>query len=406
MGFRSRDELSRHIKNAHETRNTPNFSTDPINLATLPKADQLELLYDAMASGQLDAVRNLARESVLAEAPQRIIETAGWHSPPDIVSWLLDRENYGHSPLTESCTYTEIALHAAIEGENLPNIKLLLGRGADIRSSYKLQDPVDDRVFFMKPLTGVLRALRRWNGTLMKFLVEDCGATIPRTWDEENGDASAIFCAIHLSDSTLEDTRRRFGAMKPYILWPEAYTLAPYYAVRARSPALLRISLENGGDPNKLLNGTDCSPLFECVQGAEHVLEMVELLLEYKANPNAINGNENKSYVLEWLISCNRAHPLVLPVRMRCAKVLLQYGADPNLGILRTPIYDAMKRGQSEMVKLLLQHGADSNPTVPNNRKKMVHLAGTRRVEDYFGIPWDDIVRRIQAGESVERKRK
>ena len=366
MGFQSSDELTRHIKNAHEPRNMPNFSTDPINLAILPEADQLELLYDAMANGQLDAVRNLARESVLTKAPKKIIETAAWHSPPDIVSWLLNRENYGHSPLRESCTYTEIALHAAIEGENLPNIKLLLGRGADIMSSCRLQDAANDRFDFGEPPTGVLRALRRWNGTLMKFLVEDCGATIPRTWDEENGDPSAIFCAKHLSDSTLEDTRRRFGTMKPYILWPEAYTLAPYYAVLAHSPALVRVSLENGGDPNKRTNISprDRSPLGEfVVYGSEKQLEIAALLLEYKADPNV--GNDRGK-----------------------------------------PIYDAVQRGRSELVKLLLQHGANPNVTSPKQLKKIEHLVGMRRVEDYFGIPWHDIVRRIQAGESVERKGK
>ena len=398
MGFRSSDDLSRHIKNAHETRNMPGFSIGAINLTTLPREDQLELLNDAMANGQLDTVRNLVSESVLAMSPETAIASAGWHSPPDILSWLLNH-NYKRPLLPQGgrigdYTYTEIALHAAIEGENFPNIKLLLSRGADLMSRYKLLEHGDDAR--EEPPSGVFRALRRWNGTLMKFLVEDCGATIPRTGYDRNDDVSTIFFAKHLSDSTLEDVRRRFSAIKPYIIGPEAYTLAPYYAVQARSPALVRISLENGGDPNKS-PGNDHPPLYACFIKSGHRLEIAEILLEYKADPNPTNG---RSSALELVVRSNFKSQ---STRISCAELLLRHGADPNFGPRIEPLYDAVKGGRSEIVKLLLQHGADPNPTRP---RRMKGLAGMRKIEKYFGIPWDDIVRKIQAGESVERQGK
>lgn len=390
MGFRSSDELSRHIKSTHETQNMPGFSIGATRLATLPEEDQLELLYDAMANGQFDAVRNLASESVLAKAPETVIERAGSLSPPDLLSWLLDHDNYKLSLPRDA--YTDRALHAAIEGENLPNIKLLLSRGADLMSGCPLES---DGIYSEYPSpSGILRAFRRWNGALMKFLVEDCGATISHTWGK--GHASAIFCARQLSDANLEDARGRFRAMKPYILWPEAYTLAPYYAVQSRSPALVRISLENGGDPNQSPTTNGYMALHECVHKPVKILEITELLLEYKANPNATGGQRS---ALEMVVLSGRKFS---STRMDCAKLLLRHGADPNGGYIEGKLtYRVVRAGRSEMVKLLLQHGADPDL---DRVIQMKRLSGMKKIEKYFGMPWHDIVRRIQAGEVVERK--
>ncbi|KAH6850548.1 hypothetical protein B0I37DRAFT_116504 [Chaetomium sp. MPI-CAGE-AT-0009] len=404
VGFRSSDELSRHIKFTHETRDMPDFSISTIELAALPERDRLDMLYDAMASGQFDAVRNLATSSVLAKSLLQVIEMAGWHSPPDLLSWLLDHERYRSPPHPESENpgYKTSALHGAIEGENLPNIKLLLSRGADITTWCIIRERgADNRYTYIvgSRLSGIQRALRRWNGSLMKFLVEDCGVTIPRTWDDHNYTPSILFYAKHLSNVTLEDARHRLSAIKPYIPRPEAYTLGPYYAARARSLALVRISLENGGDPNKRPDALSELPLYVSIKSDQPQLETVELLLEYKADPNSISGEGSSAEsALQWLARRHR-----LNSSLDYAKVLLRYGADPNFGPRKTPIYDAVKYGRSEMVKLLLQHGASPNPT---GLRKIEDLAGMKRVEKYFGMPWNDIVRRVQAGEDVVGKGK
>jgi hypothetical protein len=378
----------------------PGFSIGAVNSATLPEEDQLELLYDAIANGQLDAVRNLASASVLARALPTVIERAGRLSPPDLLSWLLDHDSYKLSLNRDTCQhYTDRALHAAIEGENLPNIKLLLSRGADLMSNCWLKGYSE--LGYMRNRSGMLRALMRWDGALMKFLVEDCGATIPRTWDDRNNHASAIFGAKHLSDATFEDVRHRFGTIKPYILWPETYKLATYYAVLARSPALVRITLENGCDSNQGPDGlTGSSPLLECLSEPGQVLEIAELLLEHNADLHRARKIYGKiRYPLETMVL---AGPQFSSTRMDCAKLLLRHGASPNVGDQKSKlIYKAVKARRSEMVKLLLQHGAD--PSQAGGSRNIEDLAGMKRVEKYFGMPWHDIVRRIQAGEVVER---
>ena len=396
IGFRSSDELSRHVKSSHETLDVPDPSTSSIEFTAFP-ADQEQLFSDAVVYGHFDAVRRLASRSVL-EKCRSVITLAGWFSPPDLLSWLLDHEYFA---ISLSKKMNE-ALHAAIEGENLPNIKLLLSRGADISSGDSLYvskiaqyTTIPNETVHMP---GVLRALRRWNVTLMKFLVEECGVTIPRTWDGDKKQLGYIFGAAHLSDATPEHVRSLFNAMKSYIPWPEVYTMGPYFAVNA-GPALVRISLENGGDPNGSPDLGDYSPLTRLPNSSlnQHWLEIMELLLEYKADPNKISGSRLwKRSALEMV-----AHAKGGARSLECAECLLRHGADPNIGGRNTPIYEAVMLGRSEMVKKLLQHGAD-----PANKtgRSIEALVGMKKVEKYFGIPWKDIVRRIQAGEDLQRK--
>ncbi|KAK3297275.1 uncharacterized protein B0H64DRAFT_391813 [Chaetomium fimeti] len=404
IGFRTSEELSRHIGNAHETRAIPDFSRiGAVQAAALPERDQQELLCDAVANGQFDAVRNLASPSVLAGCSTLLIGIAGWNAPPDLLSWLLDHECCKSSPPAET-NHINIALHAAIEGENLPNVKLLLSHGADITSRCVVRIHSNDS-WYRGSLPGILRALKRWNGALMKFLVDECGVMIPQTWDRYHvsnvdSDPGIIFEANHLADATLENARRRFSAIKPFILWPEAYALGPYFATQARSPALVRISLENGGDPNRRESSSSRFPLYACItQRGEPHREIMEVLLEYKANPNALNNGGTDV----WETALQSLSTITSSNILDCAELLLRHGADPNRGDRTNPIYNAVRRGRSELVKLLLQHGASPSGT---GTKQIESLAGMKKVEKYFEMPWDDIVRRIQAGEDVEGKRK
>lgn len=407
-GFRSSDDLSRHIKYTHEAPDMPDFSIGANEVANLPENDQVHLLYDAVASGRFDVVRHLASSPVLAKA-ENLITLAGWNSPPDLLSWLLNHDYYTKKPSTGG-NDINTALHAAIEGENLPNIKALLSCGADITSQLILKKSRID-VYLTIPKTdndlkiGLFRALRRWNGALMKFLVEECGVTLPHTWGSTWGHLSAIFEAAHLSEASLEDARRRFSAIQPYIPWTEAYPLGPAYAVLAQSPALVRISLENGGDPNKSISDWhETLPLHDSVKGQN--LQITELLLEYKANPNAITKYMQHRFHRTAPVQRTAVQLLSLPrsfgesasrsnpLRMNQMRLLLSYGADPNIG--NDALYNAVRWGAAEMVKLLLQHGADPG------RKRPDRLAGMKKIEKYFGNSWKDIVQKIQSGEELE----
>jgi hypothetical protein len=77
---------------------------------------------------------------------------------------------------------------------------------------------------------------------------------------------------------------------------------------------------------------------------------------------------------------------------LQYARFCLEMGANPNAKARRpkqrkAPIWFAVKSGNAEMVKLLLQHGAD-----PRDARDCSDLPGVQRIEEHFGVSWDEIV--------------
>jgi len=398
-GFRSSLELSRHTESAHRVLDTPSSSvsvsgSSGSSLTVLLPHDQQLVVEDAVTNSQLATVQHLILVERLAtdfHSRQRFILSAAAHSTPELLTWLLDSHPAAkNSDAGDNRTLDE-ALGAAIDRENLPNIKFLLSRGADIMANST------------PSLSPLLRALRRWNGDLMGFLVRECGVTLPRKWPEPDKMLSPanIFGTPHLARASLEEIKRRFAALKPYVLWPEAYKFGTCRAAESGRPPLLRFSLEIGGDPNKT-DTPGTTPLLESVtHSGSDGLEMIEMLLKAGADINSTNHWTNlvrrdatrDFTVLYWVaISAGGDGGLTK------AKLLLERQANPNLGI--SPLYAAVLRGKAEMVKLLLQYGADPSPG--GEQKTIDKLKGMQRVEKYFAAPWNDIVGRIQAGEDLE----
>lgn len=173
------------------------------------------------------------------------------------------------------------------------------------------------------------------------------------------------------------------------------------YKWSPKDESLLRLLVQHGCDPNKLfmpcsleVNGAKAllelgadpnqvdergqTPLYRaCMKSAR----MVRLLLKYGANPLTRNTDDSHSlhFCAVWGHDA-RAKPLLdagvpadylecgeftaLPDACSCghvkmAKLLLESGADPNLGDSLTR---AANHGSAAIVELLLQHGA--NPTI------------------------------------------
>ncbi|KAK6957593.1 hypothetical protein Daesc_000380 [Daldinia eschscholtzii] len=222
-------------------------------------------------------------------------------------------------------------LAVALGAENLPNIKLLLSRGADIsKQTYadtKLTGiPSESLSMDLAEMSGYTRALGTWNPNLLAYLVNECQVEFP----EKIEFPEKLFGSPRISSYTPDEAMKRFDGMKQYIIWPETYVRGVEMAVRqARCAAAVRICLENGGDPNTI------------------------------ESPRSDGG------------------------------------------VKKNMLYYAIREGgerAAEIVKVLLKHGADIKGLdlhIKTMRRKM------KAIEKCFGYEWDEVVRRIQAGEDL-----
>ena len=110
----------------------------------------------------------------------------------------------------------------------------------------------------------------------------------------------------------------------------------------------VRSLIESGADPDS--KG-------ECGSGTLLTFHppVISFLLENGANPDS-QTNENGASVLAGLCYVNQ---------VECAKLLLEHGANPNLGrtsTLETPLHHVLANDASEeLIFLLINHGADVN---------------------------------------------
>ncbi|KAI0840677.1 hypothetical protein F5Y06DRAFT_293941 [Hypoxylon sp. FL0890] len=337
IGFRDATELQRHMCQAHPPRISGEDSSHS-SISPIPLHDKFDIIRDAVKLDQTELVKELVSDfeefrrilEMRYLEPVDILGLACYHASQDTVSFLFDGLSSESSELTYPSTNDLLAV--ALDAENLPIVKFLLSRGADMSkettSSSELPSQIPVRLKMRERYSGYIRALRLWSPSLMAYLVDECRVEFPT----EIENPGVIFRSPAIQGATEEEARRRFNGIKKYIIWPEAYDRGVTEALRSRCVTSARICLENGGDPNGV------------------------------SRKSYTSGQSRES---------------------------------------RPAIYEAVKLGSrkgAEMVKLLLQCGAD-----PEHRftKGITKLRGMKAIERYFGFTWEEIVRRIQAGEDL-----
>ncbi|KAI1481969.1 hypothetical protein F4774DRAFT_417330 [Daldinia eschscholtzii] len=328
IGFRDTTELQRHTGAVHslgilETTH-PNSDALPIQ----PSSNMLDALKSAIILDQQQVVREMLIRIDMGEIAildlYRLLCHASWKASPGTLSCLLDQlvfdpRNYA------------LGLAVALEAENLPNIKLLLSRGAGIstRTNTSIRfTGIPRESLNANPLemSGYIRALGTWSPNLLAYLVNECQIEFPEKIDRPE----LLFSSPRINSYTPDELMKRFDGMKQYIIWPQAYIEGIVLAVKeAKCAVAVRICLENGGNPNAT------APLHSSSRKKKNML--------YYA---ILEGDERAAEIV---------------------KVLLKYGAD---------------------IKGLDLH-------LKKMRTKMT------AIEKCFGCEWEEIVRRIQAGEDL-----
>ena len=141
------------------------------------------------------------------------------------------------------------------------------------------------------------------------------------------------------------------------------------YACTLGRPAMVRLFLDRGADVNAV-DDKGWSPL----KAALSHPKVLELLLEHKANPNLPlpdHRKESGSALLE-VVGCSYKD------YTQALNILLKYGADTNLAHTATgdtPLMRAARYASLNIVRLLLEHGADVNQE-NNEGKSVLDLLG------------------------------
>ncbi|KAH9987410.1 ankyrin repeat-containing domain protein, partial [Russula vinacea] len=123
---------------------------------------------------------------------------------------------------------------------------------------------------------------------------------------------------------------------------------------------------DNGAHPD--IGGyEDTTPLTSAAFNGD--LEMVQVLLKYKADINARDTHggtplHSASHGDTW------KDPHIASSLSKVARLLLEHGADVNARTNHqsTPLHEAVKYGRVEVVRVLLHHGADVGAKDDNGR--------------------------------------
>ncbi|KAL6407535.1 ankyrin repeat and SAM domain-containing protein [Ilyonectria robusta] len=117
-------------------------------------------------------------------------------------------------------------------------------------------------------------------------------------------------------------------------------------AIQGGKTANARVLLEAGSDVNHVLNVDGKRRTLLHLAAQDGILEMMQLLLDWKANPNILD--EMGGSPAQWAARDNHAEAV---------RILLAGGLDPNFD-KGYSLRIALSLGHLEVAKLLLQHGA------------------------------------------------
>ncbi|KAI1379439.1 hypothetical protein F4677DRAFT_332829 [Hypoxylon crocopeplum] len=293
VGFCNAAELQRHMSASHPSQISREGGTDP-DMSRIPHDMRYHVLRDAVMLNQIGLQKLIPMNISNLESWKRgeLLRLASRKGSTEILSYLFDE----FKQLTELYHSLERLLAIALEVKNLPNIKFLLGRGANMSTGVDIPEGIfwgiprisrESELYF----TGYGRALSHWSPDLMSYLTNECHvdfavqAVKPRE----------LFYNPATRNVTLEDARKRFEGIKKYIIGPEEVCArGAVWTAIAGNAVGTRICLENGGDPNALTyagsskRGKERCALYYAVKsGTRGGAETVKALLQYGADPES-----------------------------------------------------------------------------------------------------------------------
>lgn len=287
VGFPSTSALSSHMSSVHPaTSEETQTSITEEDLLLLPEGDLEHILKSAVRLDQLTDVRTIfeletgAKFRKYKTLGRDLMFRGAWKASPAMVDYLFTS---GIPFVDGSDDGWTFILAVAIEGQNRPNIKLAIEKGAKLNVDLRIPDLEKEIHGRFLPggfgnATCLMRAFRFWDASLMEYLVDDCRVVTPT----KLLDSGHIFWAPVVGGADEAEAEERFADLARYITWDDVYDRGVASAVRSQSLIALRIALQYGGNAQ---NGVP--ELHRKLIGIW--LQMAELLLQYGASLGSIS---------------------------------------------------------------------------------------------------------------------
>jgi cytohesin len=223
--------------------------------------------------------------------------------------------------------------------------------------------------------TPLMEAARRGNVETVRALL--AGGANPNA-QEGNGGQTALMWAISERQASVAEALLRGGA--DVKLRSKRGSTALMFAAQQKDVSYARMLLAAGANPNDQMPRTAQTPLI--IASAMGHGEVAALLLDNKADPNAVDGNGYAS--LHHAVRDKSAVGIV--------KALIAHGAKPNVRIVQqkpvsttttgiflrgaTPLAVAAEINNFDAVKVLVEGGADPLIPTESNSTPLMLAAG------------------------------
>ncbi|KAJ7618021.1 ankyrin repeat-containing domain protein [Roridomyces roridus] len=302
---------------------------------------QMEGMQAACSSGRTDIVKFLLASG--ARVPEDILEIAARHGRVEVVEILLESLNVD--------TRTDSALCAAIKSGHIDFIRLLLEHGGAIpREEHLMAELLD-------------AACANGQEEIVRLLLDN-GADVNGNSSDSRTPLQAAACKGKIDIVGLLLQRGADVNVTTAFTFPTALQAASFLAGNTE---VIRLLIENGADVNAQ-TGEHGTALHEAVwsgaRGANSAV--VDLLLASGADPNI----QTQRHGAPLAPACRNGD-------IRCVQLLLAHGANINAqgGQYNNALTAACqsKTNTVEMVRLLLEHGADPTLGNPMNQLSFRH---------------------------------
>ena len=338
------------------------------------------LLITASENGYTDIVelllKNGASTDVYNSADTTALMEACHNQHPLIVELLL---RHGADPNIFK-TRGPTALILAVNKDDVKITELLLEYNVD--PNFRMKGNGD---------TPLMIASRKGNTEIAKLLLERGANPNILKLDTDNSNNTALIMAamknkVHMVELLLEynaDPNLKNSPQKHTGSFHDMHfgSTALHWASMEENYDIIKLLLENGADPN-IMNLVFKNPLYFSVKNGD--FNAVKIMLENKGDATEIfDGGETLLYII-----ASRYE-----YKNDIAKLLIQHGVNINaqnrLG--NTALHRAILRYNIDLVRILLENGADPYISNKENKNSLEHAEYLKRLDQNQGINYDDI---------------